>query len=119
MKKLLIITGALIVILIIAFKGFQKITLDENLGDLIENGAIIIDVRSYDQFEASHLEGAINIPLTNMKKDSINLESDQIYITTCQRGILSYQGSQFLKSQGYSNVYNGGAWKGLKAYMTK
>jgi 3-mercaptopyruvate sulfurtransferase SseA len=47
--------------------------------------AIIVDVRSADAYETSHIDGAISIPLGQFETNptSLNLEKDQWIITYC------------------------------------
>ena len=54
-------------------KGITSVTCEKAL-DLQADQGVIIDVREKDEYEESHLEGAINIPYTEIvnKIDSIN-----------------------------------------------
>ena len=47
--------------------------------------AIIVDVRSPDAYAASHVDGAINIPLASFETDmaNVSLKKDQWIITYC------------------------------------
>src|SRR6185503_20253600 len=101
MKKVLLIVVVLLAVLFISFKVFQRVTLDEDLTGLLEKGAVMIDVRTPEEFEAGHLKGAVNVPLKQMKEGPVDLNHDQAYITYCDRGIRSFMGKKLLKAQGY------------------
>jgi 3-mercaptopyruvate sulfurtransferase SseA len=47
--------------------------------------AIVVDVRSADDYAAGHIVGAINIPLTDIESNpaSLNLDKNQWIITYC------------------------------------
>lgn len=48
-----------------------------------QQGAILLDVRSAGQFEVSHIEGAIRVPLEEIEDHLPNLDKDAWYITYC------------------------------------
>lgn len=68
----------------------------------------IIDVRSEQEYYEGHIDGAINIPLSNIKKQIINVvkDKDAIIVVYCSAGIRSRKAQEILSLQGYSNVYN-------------
>ena len=81
---------------------------------LVENGALIIDVRTPQEFRQGHVKGSVNIPL-----DSINRETEKIgkknlpVITVCQSGMRSGSAARILKNAGVE-AYNGGGWLGFQ-----
>jgi rhodanese-related sulfurtransferase len=87
-----------------------------NLGELIKAGATIIDVRSSEEFASGHADGAHNIPLDVLEK---NLDkaggSSSTIITCCASGGRSSLAVNIFKKHGYTNVYNGGGWRAVKA----
>ena len=60
-----------------------------DLGELIKNGAIIVDVRSKGEFEGGHLKGSINIPLNRLGENLSKLKKDKPIITCCASGARS------------------------------
>ncbi|MHB8260825.1 MAG: rhodanese-like domain-containing protein [Bacteroidia bacterium] len=88
-----------------------------NMGELIANGAIIIDVRSKGEYAAGHLKNSINIPLNQLSGNIKNVKSkEQPIITCCASGMRSANAKSFLKGQGFTDVHNGGSWYNLKKY---
>ncbi|WP_369426517.1 rhodanese-like domain-containing protein [Profundicola chukchiensis] len=81
--------------------------------ELVENGAVIIDVRSKKEFESGHIKGAKNIPLNELSSKLGSLKQDKTIITCCASGARSGAAKGVLKSKGF-NVYNGGGWKSLE-----
>ncbi len=43
----------------------------EEVRNLVEQGAVLVDVRSPRAYEKIHLSGAVNIPLTTLDRDSV------------------------------------------------
>jgi phage shock protein E len=88
-----------------------------DMGELIAKGAIIIDVRSKEEYAGGHLKNSVNIPLNSLSGNIKNAKSkDQPIITCCVSGMRSSNAKHFLKEQGYTNVHNGGNWVSLKKY---
>ena len=40
-----------------------------DFASLVKEGALIVDVRTHDEFQAEHLEGSKNIPLDTVRKE--------------------------------------------------
>ena len=85
-----------------------------NLGELIANGAVIVDVRSSGEYASGHLKKSINIPLDTLKAKLGKLKKDTPVITCCASGMRSASAKGILKSNGYQEVYNGGGWTSLQ-----
>lgn len=86
-----------------------------DFGELVKQGAIIMDVRTKAEYAGGHIRGSINIPLDKIDANLGKLKSkNQIIITCCASGSRSSIAQSGLKSRGYSNVYNGGGWMSLK-----
>lgn len=62
-----------------------RVSVEEARAALDSGAAIIVDVRSAEAYAASHIAGAINIPLEEIETDpaSLNLDEDQWIITYC------------------------------------
>ncbi|AVR43994.1 sulfurtransferase [Christiangramia fulva] len=82
---------------------------------LVKNGAVIVDVRTKQEFASGHIKGSKNIPLDSLSGNLNKLKNrNQSIITCCASGMRSASAKQILKSRGYQNVYNGGGWTSLK-----
>ena len=74
--------------------------------------AVIIDVRSPQEFAAGHLKGALNIPLDQIqqKPDVIaDLEKSSEVLVYCKSGARSAVACSILAQQGFKRVLNGGS----------
>jgi phage shock protein E len=81
--------------------------------ELMERGAMIIDVRTPSEYKGGHIKGSINIPLQNLDSNLSKIKKDNPVITCCASGMRSASAKGILKSNGY-DAYNGGSWTGLK-----
>ena len=80
----------------------------EELKEKQKEGAIIIDVRSLQEFNEGHIEGAINIPEYEINCD-INKaleDKEQEIVLYCASGIRSKKAYKKLIKLDYKNVYN-------------
>jgi rhodanese-related sulfurtransferase len=81
---------------------------------LVKEGAIVLDVRTSGEFSTGHIKGSINIPLNALSKNLAKLKSkNKPIIACCASGMRSASAKGILKSNGFSNVYNGGSWMSL------
>lgn len=80
------------------------------------NPAVIIDVRSPQEFAAGHLEGAINIPYDQIQQriGSIEgLEKTSELLLYCQSGARSAVACSLLGQLGFKRAVNGGSLRTL------
>ncbi|MGI6091723.1 MAG: rhodanese-like domain-containing protein [Veillonellaceae bacterium] len=78
--------------------------------------ALIIDIRTPEEYQAGHIPGVPLIPLDQLEKRAGEVPKDQKVLLICRSGNRSSQGTKLLRSKGFDNVYNvtGGmlAWRG-------
>lgn len=80
---------------------------------MLANGAVIIDVRSPQEFATGHIDGAKNIPLSQIGQHSSQLkQAGKPVITCCASGMRSASAASQLRNAGIEAV-NGGGWYGL------
>ena len=70
----------------------------------------IVDVRTPQEFSENRVESSINIPLNVIPEKIKELKEMQPIVMCCAAGIRSGQAVEFLKSNGFVEVYNGGSW---------
>jgi len=81
---------------------------------LAKKGAVIIDVRSNEEFKSGHIKGAINVPVEQIKTRINDVKKmNKPVITCCRSGMRSGMAASVLLSAGIE-VYNGGAWNLLQ-----
>jgi len=90
-----------------------------NYSDLINRSVIIMDVRTKREYQDGHIKTSVNIPLNHLKDQLSKLNKDIPIITCCASGSRSSVAKRILKSAGFSEVYNGGAWQSLEYKIRK
>jgi 3-mercaptopyruvate sulfurtransferase SseA len=61
----------------------QRITLEESKAAFDSSAALFLDVRRADSYTASHIPGALSIPLDELETRITELDPDQWIITYC------------------------------------
>lgn len=119
--------GALIFLFLVAFlifseqrkespSGFENVSVQE-AKEMVEKGDIfVLDVRTPDEFNSSHIKGATLIPVSNAFGSNLSSESllkariDEVpkrkILVYCRTGRRSDTASTMLVNAGYSQVYN-------------
>ena len=75
---------------------------------IINEGAILVDVRTEEEYNSNHIGGAINIPIDSISS-AVSLSKDNPIIVYCETGNRSSQALEKLEALGYSNVYDLGS----------
>lgn len=80
----------------------------EQMETLIKQGAIVIDVRSPQEFAEGHIPGAICIPEYNIQREirSKVPNIDSLIILYCDSGVRSKNAQKRVQKMGYRQVYN-------------
>lgn len=68
-------------------------------------GAVLLDVRSKEEFEKDHIDGSINIPHNKITSESLPFGKDDYIIVYCSSSKRSIQAFASLNEMGYSNVH--------------
>ena len=103
MKKILII-----LVLSLMMCGCNTTSKNEEIKNLMKkNEYIIIDVRTKEEYQHSHIEGAINIPYDEINKD-VSLDKEKLIFVYCKSGNRSSVAYSELNNLGYK-VYDMGA----------
>lgn len=100
------------------FQFFKHPDIDQGIRDYREKkGAILLDVRTAEEYREGHIPDSKNIPLQrieNITGTAVN-KNTPLFVY-CYSGSRSNQAVAFLQRMGYSNVTNIG---GIAAYTGK
>lgn len=82
-----------------------------------ENGYIILDVRTAEEYSEKHIPGAINIPNETIGTEDIPElpDKEQLILVYCRSGNRSKQAAEKLVKLGYTNIVEFGGindWTG-------
>jgi phage shock protein E len=85
--------------------------------ELLKNGAVVLDVRSHGEFVGGHIKNSVNIPLDQLSNGTKKIkDKNKVILTCCASGMRSGVAKGVLKSAGFNNVHNAGAWTSLRKY---
>ena len=95
--------------------GERDITM-EQMKQFVMQGALIVDIRSPQEYNEGHLNGAINLPEYEIYRNANRVipNKNQAIIVYCGTGIRSKNSLRILQRMGYTNVYN--LYKGTENY---
>lgn len=74
----------------------------------------LVDVRSDDEWQAGHVEGAVHVPEDDLEDRLEELDRDRPVVTVCRAGTRSAEAAEWLRGQGFdAQSLDGGmlAWK--------
>lgn len=94
--------------------GYRQISMDEAVTIMEEeNGYIILDVRTPEEFGDKHIPGALNIPNEVIGTEEIPElpDKDQLILVYCRSGNRSKKASEKLAALGYTNIVEFGGIK--------
>lgn len=79
-------------------------------GEIDYRKALLVDVRTPQEFAEGTAKGAINIPLQEIQSRINEFKTDKPIVVFCRSGARSARAEQILKQNGITNVINGGTW---------
>ena len=74
----------------------------------------LIDVRPFEMYKTGSVEGAINIPLAQLRAKLNQIPKDKKIVVFCETGYTSYLASRILLQNGFCEVYS--LMAGMKLY---
>ena len=80
----------------------------------VNQGAVIVDVRTEMEYRSGHIKGSLNIPLQNLSGQIAKIPKGKTIITCCASGMRSASAKGILRKSGIENVHNGGGWHSLQ-----
>jgi rhodanese-related sulfurtransferase len=92
---------------------------------LINEGALLLDVRTQAEFDAGHILDARHVPQDQLASSAETLKKykDKVVIACCESGMRSGAAARVLQAQGFTKVVNlkGGlqAWRGENLPLVK
>jgi len=99
------------------FMGDGKVDLLE----MVQAGALVIDVRTADEFSEGHIQCSINIPYDVIVREIRKHEpsKDRPVVVYCLSGARSSSAKKSLRKAGYTQVENGGSFRKMKKILSE
>lgn len=76
-----------------------------------DSNAMVLDVRSADEFAESHVDGALNIPYTRLPAQAAEIPMDKRLYIHCGTGLRASFATSYLASQDRGVIYVGGTFR--------
>ena len=97
---------------------FKHMDIDTGVEKFLNtDNAVLLDVRTKEEYEAGHIENSVNIPLQSIEaaEEKIADKNAPLFVY-CQSGARSKNATAALKTMGYVNITNIG---GISQYHGK
>lgn len=94
-------------------------TPEQHAESLLEQGALLLDVRTPEEFERGHLRGARNIPYDELeaRRDEIAGAANTPIVVYCASGNRAGKAKVILERMEFSHIHNAGGYDELIAAM--
>jgi len=67
---------------------------------------VLLDVREAWEYETCHIEGSVNISMSNVQQMLNTLKPDDETVVICHHGMRSFQVASYLEGNGYPKITN-------------
>jgi len=108
----------------VATQGVTHISVPQAV-QLMNRGAVVVDVRKADEFGSGHMVNAKNIPVETLDGDKTKVDKykKKNLLMVCESGTTSGRAANVLRKDGFDNVFSvkGGirAWREDKLPLVK
>lgn len=76
-----------------------------DFGKIKNNGGVLLDVRTKEEFAARTIDGSVNIPIEELRAQIGEIPSDRPIYVYCEVGYRSYLALRILLQSGFTEVY--------------
>ena len=81
----------------------------QQVQEQVQQGTVLLDVRSTEEYDAKHLPGSLSLPLNSLRYQASSLDPEQSYIVYCNDGQQSSTAAYLLIEHGFNvSVLEGG-----------
>jgi phage shock protein E len=109
-----ILLTAVLSLVLVACSSDNRVAMEAR--EAVEAGALLVDVRSAEEFATGHLPGALNIPHGEILAGiaELGVDKNAPIVLYCRSGNRSGIAQTALESAGYSKLMNAGGYSALK-----
>ena len=98
----------------IIWKIINAVIIRKKISEFKSKNAIIIDVRTKEEFQAASNPNSQNIPLDHIEIGIKKFNPSRPIIVCCASGYRSGVAAKIIKKQGFQNILNGGSWRNIR-----
>ncbi|MCU0789255.1 MAG: rhodanese-like domain-containing protein [Verrucomicrobia bacterium] len=116
MRELLIPLLVVLAIAVWIFLRQGSMLPAEQARDFVRAGAVVVDVRTVEEFAAEHLPAAVNLPLSSLESRITDEVPDKsaVILLHCRSGARSSAAEKKLRKLGYAQAHNIGSYQRAK-----
>ncbi|WP_439881853.1 rhodanese-like domain-containing protein [Pontibacter sp. MBLB2868] len=94
----------------------KKLTAEQYKNQKMTNKAVLLDVRTPEEYATGHLDGAANVDYRggDFAQEMQNWDKNKVYYLYCASGNRSGKAAELLKEAGFKHIYNIGGYSTLK-----
>ena len=70
------------------------------------NELFLLDVRTREEFDRATIEGAVNIPVQELRDRYEEIPRDKTLVVFCGIGLRAYRAERILRQHGFEDIYN-------------
>lgn len=100
----------IVILIFFGYRIYRFKIIKKKLPELLKNGALLIDVRSVEEYNGGHNPLSINIPLDVLNKESQKIDKNKTILLCCASGTRSGIAVGLMKKNGFKKVINAGPW---------
>lgn len=97
-------------------QGVRTVAASE-VQELVDDGAVVIDVRTPEEYSSGHLADARNIDVQSdtFRAEVDELDRDATYVLYCRSGARAAAAAEMMLEMGFTDVTNAGGFEDLAA----
>lgn len=103
-KILLFAVASYLLVFMAIANTFEKITAQEIATAEAKAQFTLVDVRTPEEYQQGHIQGAINIPHTEIADNLDKLSSDKPIVVYCRSGRRAQTALEILSKQGFNDI---------------
>ena len=89
-----------------------------DIPQFLEDGAVVIDVRTPQEFDQGHADNSVNIPLAQLPNRLQDIKDlDKTVLLCCRSGMRARSALTMMKGVGIE-AYNVGSWNAVQSKQT-
>ncbi len=106
--KLLLVVFTVLILAFLYLKMSAVRVPGSEARERVAAGALLLDVRTANEFSGGHIEGAINIPVQELPRrlDELGNDKAREVVVYCQSGGRSAIAKRILQSNGFESIYD-------------
>lgn len=105
---------ALVIFLGVKFFTSRPDASGQQVRTMIQQGATLVDVRSPGEYASGHVDGAINIPVDQIRARMSEIPTGKPVVLYCRSGARSSSAASILRGAGRTDVFNAGSISNLQ-----